>query len=137
MKQATPGAVYVFGNISTPRQVKIGTTAGSVLARNRALSRTSAVATPFRVLFYYEVDDAVFGELLIHRSLAGRRVRRRREFFWVGKDELSDLQDLMTIMLTSVAADPQPKTVHRDDLSSEESIVWLEDPSSLPYVQNQ
>ncbi|MFI6169027.1 DUF6009 family protein [Nocardia sp. NPDC051052] len=135
MKRAIAGAVYVMDNFSIPNQVKIGQTAGSVLERARTLSRTSAVATPFRVLFYYDVSDVAVGECLVHRSLRCRRVRHGREFFWVTKDELGDLQDLMTVMLTSVADDPKPKEVQRDDLFGEESVVWLEDPSALPYVR--
>lgn len=75
------GFVYILTNRSIPGLVKIGFTERSPHARCRALSSGTGVPTPYEVYAYVEVTDAQAAESCVHRSLAGKRNSKAREFF--------------------------------------------------------
>ena len=75
------GWIYVLTNPAMPGLVKIGMTRDTPRARARDLSRVTGVPVPFAVACCARVADPAAAERRFHRSLSGRRVSSRREFF--------------------------------------------------------
>lgn len=77
------GYIYILDNPALhPELLKIGKTTKSVEMRARGLS-TTGLPDDFRVLHSIHVPDCHLAEALIHKKLAGHRVKANREFFRV------------------------------------------------------
>lgn len=74
------GDVYVLTNASMPGLVKVGRS-WDAYERAAQLSQSTAIPTPFSVVYAQPVDDAAEVERMAHEILADVRVNTRREFF--------------------------------------------------------
>jgi hypothetical protein len=74
------GYVYILSNRSMPGLLKVGYTTRSVVDRVHELNSTG-VPTSFYVELYFEVNDALKGERLLHKALGIHHFKK--EFFKV------------------------------------------------------
>jgi len=84
------GFVYVLSNEIMPDIYKIGYTEKSPMQRASDLSNTS-IPTPYKVLCYGELEDAMTFERMLHDDYKESRVAGNREFFKL------DYMDLMNL----------------------------------------
>lgn len=89
------GFVYILLNPSFHDQVKIGRTTDASETRARLLSSTSALPTPFIVIYDELVSDCEEVERQLHERFTGYRTSSGREFFRVPvKEAITALQEL-------------------------------------------
>ena len=83
--KARPGWVYILTNPHPAMKgiVKIGMTSRCPEHRAAELASGSGLPTAFVVAWCAPVSDCRFVETAVHRMLANKRIRKRREFFRV------------------------------------------------------
>lgn len=83
------GVLYFLINGAMPGLIKVGRTTGNPYDRAFDLSRPTGVPEEFRVLAFFEVDDCINEESLIHKMLHEFRNSGLREFFLIDSNSLS------------------------------------------------
>jgi len=87
------GFIYILKNPSYPDCVKVGKTTRLPGIRAAELSGTTAVPTPFSVVYCRFVDNLNYFETTIHKSLKNFRVNSNREFFELSVPEAKKMVD--------------------------------------------
>ena len=88
--------VYVLSNESQPGMYKIGYTSHEdVDKRVKQLSRSTSVATPFKLEWAFRCFNAERLEGEVHQVLKGHRISKDREFFAISLNEAKEtIEDL-------------------------------------------
>ena len=88
--------VYILSNESQPGMYKIGYTAHEdVDKRVKQLSRSTSVATPFKLEWAFRCFNAERLEGEVHEALKGHRISKDREFFAISLNEAKEtVEDL-------------------------------------------
>jgi hypothetical protein len=88
--------VYVLSNESQPGMYKIGYTSHEdVDKRVKQLSRSTSVATPFKLEWAFRCFNAERLEGEVHLALNGHRISKDREFFAISLNEAKEtIEDL-------------------------------------------
>ena len=88
--------VYVLSNESQPGMYKIGYTSHEdVDKRVKQLSRSTSVATPFKLEWAFRCFNAERLEGEVHQALKGHRISKDREFFAISLNEAKEtVEDL-------------------------------------------
>ena len=88
--------VYVLSNESQPGMYKIGYTSHEdVDKRVKQLSRSTSVATPFKLEWAFRCFNAERLEGEVHQALKGQRISKDREFFAISLNEAKEtVEDL-------------------------------------------
>ena len=88
--------VYVLSNESQPGMYKIGYTSHEdVDKRVKQLSRSTSVATPFKLEWAFRCFNAERLEGEVHTALKGHRISKDREFFAISLNEAKEtIEDL-------------------------------------------
>jgi len=88
--------VYVLSNESQPGMYKIGYTSHEdVDKRVKQLSRSTSVATPFKLEWAFRCFNAERLEGEVHKKLQGHRIAKDREFFAISLNEAKEtVEDL-------------------------------------------
>ena len=88
--------VYVLSNESQPGMYKIGYTSHEdVDKRVKQLSRSTSVATPFKLEWAFRCFNAERLEGEVHKKLQGHRISKDREFFAISLNEAKEtVEDL-------------------------------------------
>lgn len=87
-----PGYIYVLSNPMLPSDcVKIGLTRMTPERRANALSKMSAIPTPFDVSFSYRVNNVSQAERRLHLVLDDKRITKTKEFFRVSPEVAQNL----------------------------------------------
>ena len=88
--------VYVLSNESQPGMYKIGYTSHEdVDKRVKQLSRSTSVATPFKLEWAFRCFNAERLEGEVHTTLKGHRISKDREFFAISLNEAKEtIEDL-------------------------------------------
>lgn len=87
------GYVYILCNDSLKGLLKIGSTTFGAEKRAKQLSYTTALPTPFIVVYEIYVRHYIEFEKAIHRKLDSYRVNPKREFFAVSIDKAIEVMD--------------------------------------------
>jgi hypothetical protein len=87
--------LYVLSNPSMPGLLKIGYTKNSPEERAIQISKSTGVASPFKVEYSFKCHEGQFLEEEVHRYLDSYRVANNREFF---KIELYEAVEAITKM---------------------------------------
>ena len=87
------GYIYILSNDSLNGLLKIGSTTFGAEKRAKQLSYTTALPTPFIVVYEIYVRHYIEFEKEIHRKLDSYRVNPRREFFAVSIDKAIEVID--------------------------------------------
>ena len=87
------GYVYILSNDSLNGLLKIGSTTFGAEKRAKQLSYTTALPTPFTVVYEIYVRHYIEFEKAIHRKLDSYRVNPKREFFAVSIDKAIEVID--------------------------------------------
>ena len=88
--------VYVLSNESQPGMYKIGYTSHEdVDKRVKQLSRSTSIATPFKLEWAFRCFNAERLEGEVHKKLQGHRIAKDREFFAISLNEAKEtIEDL-------------------------------------------
>ena len=88
--------VYILSNESQPGMYKIGYTSHEdVDKRVKQLSRSTSVATPFKLEWAFRCFNAERLEGEVHQALKGHRISKDREFFAISLNEAKEtVEDL-------------------------------------------
>ena len=88
--------VYILSNESQPGMYKIGYTSHeNVDKRVKQLSRSTSVATPFKLEWAFRCFNAERLEGEVHQALSGHRISKDREFFAISLNEAKEtVEDL-------------------------------------------
>jgi hypothetical protein len=88
--------VYILSNESQPGMYKIGYTSHeNVDKRVKQLSRSTSVATPFKLELAFRCFNAERLEGEVHQALSGHRISKDREFFAISLNEAKEtVEDL-------------------------------------------
>jgi hypothetical protein len=79
--------VYVLSNAAMPGILKIGYTRRDLDVRVIELSKSTGVATPFKLEWAFNCYDGDILELEVHRSLEDYRVTSNKEFFAISIED--------------------------------------------------
>lgn len=130
---STYGFVYVLRNVCMPGIYKIGMTDRAQSQRAEELSNGTAIPTPFEVVCFAEVNEAIKVEREMHARLDEFRVEPNREFFAFTGDDLNIIFAYFREEFTHVAygdvsflSDPRPgPVIHRAQSSVESSDLEM------------
>lgn len=88
-------SVYILESESMPEMIKIGYTKGDPIDRANKLSKSTAVPTPFNVVYSYNCFNGERIEKAVHKHFRKDRVNKQREFFFVSVEDAIKIIELI------------------------------------------